>query len=370
LWLALTLPFVVATQTLIRPPNVEAPPLWLRPIVALDAIAFYLWKIVAPLGFAPDYSRTPQWLIRRGPVMVTWVVPILFGAIVWWLSRRRGLRAAALAIVFVAPLLPVLGLVPFHYQEYSTVADRYVYLPMLAVAAAVAWLVAVRRAVVYAVVALVIVAAILSNRQTGVWRDTDALFAHTLAINPNSIAAHNAMGQAVLDQSPPDLETAGEHFLAALEAHPYSAGARANYANVLLLQGRIGEALPHYRTANAARPNDPRIVNNYAVALIRSGRANEAFQLLLACVTNALPAIAGEMRHYANLHVNLATLHAAGGKLTEAESHYHQALRLQPQFAPALKGLDELRRRQNAPTTSPATQSATAPHSATAPAAR
>src|SRR5688500_11290452 len=58
LWLALTLPFVVATQTLIRPPNVEAPPLWLRPIVALDAIAFYLWKIVAPLGFAPDYSRT------------------------------------------------------------------------------------------------------------------------------------------------------------------------------------------------------------------------------------------------------------------------------------------------------------------------
>jgi tetratricopeptide (TPR) repeat protein len=259
--------------------------------------------------------------------------------------------------------------VPFHYQEYSTVADRYVYLPMLAVAASVAWIVAVRPPVAYGVAALVIVAAILSNRQTGVWRDTDSLFAHTLAVNPHSIAAHNAMGQAALEHSLPDLETAGEHYLAALEAHPYSAGARANFANVLLLQGRIGEALPHYRTANAARPNDPRIVNNYAVALIRSGRANEAFQLLLACVTNAPPAIAGEMRHYANLHVNLAMLYAAGGKLTDAESHYNQALRLQPQFAPALKGLDELRRR-NAVTTSPTTQPATAPHPATIPAAR
>src|SRR5688500_10078933 len=106
LWFVLTLPFVVLTQTMIRPPTVHAPPLWMRPIVALDAIAFYLWKLVAPLHLAPDYGRTPQWLIREGPVTFTWIVPVAIAAVIWWFSRRRGFRAAALVVVFVAPMLP------------------------------------------------------------------------------------------------------------------------------------------------------------------------------------------------------------------------------------------------------------------------
>jgi hypothetical protein len=37
-----------------------------RPIVALDAVAFYLWKLVWPWRLLVDYGRTPQWLIE-GP---------------------------------------------------------------------------------------------------------------------------------------------------------------------------------------------------------------------------------------------------------------------------------------------------------------
>ena len=49
----------------------------------------------------------------------------------------------AAAGIFVGGLLPTLGFIPFLYQDYSTVADRYMYLPMLGVSLALAaWLAA------------------------------------------------------------------------------------------------------------------------------------------------------------------------------------------------------------------------------------
>src|SRR5207237_1334575 len=56
------------------------------------------------------------------------------------LRRRCGSRLA-LAGILVALLFvsPVLGLVPFHFQAFSTVADHYLYPAMLGVALVAAW---------------------------------------------------------------------------------------------------------------------------------------------------------------------------------------------------------------------------------------
>ena len=40
--------------------------------------------------------------------------------------------------MFVAFLLPTLGLVPFAFQAHSTVADRYAYLPLIGIGLVVA----------------------------------------------------------------------------------------------------------------------------------------------------------------------------------------------------------------------------------------
>lgn len=367
LWLALAIPFVIATRVMLRPPTAYVPALWLRPLVSLDAVAFYLWKLVFPRELAPDYGRTPRWLVHDGPLLLTWLVPAALATIIWWLGRRTGAwrPAAALMTLFIAAMLPVLGLVPFHYQEFSTVADRYLYLPTLAVAIAIAWLVAARRWAGWIVAAIVIVLAVLSNRQVQVWRSSQTLFAHTLQVNSGSLAAHNAFGGDAIARS--DYDTALGHFQTALAAHPGNEAAHSNLANMLMLHGRIGEALQHYEVAAKVRPYAPRIINNYAVALARSGRIDDAVARLQASIENAPPAIGSEMREYANLHVNLAIIFAAVGRLNDAQRHIEEALRLQPGLAEARMVQEEIRHRR---ATGAATQPAISTRPATAPADR
>jgi len=94
-------------------------------------ICFYAEKFLVPMGLCLDYGRTPH---------ACWPTPAR-RACGSRAPRDRGhlCRAAAcepsLAVMLVvAGLLPVLGLVPFTFQGFWAVADRYTYLPMLGAA--------------------------------------------------------------------------------------------------------------------------------------------------------------------------------------------------------------------------------------------
>ena len=54
-------------------------PLIDRPIVALDALGFYLIKVVFPIRLVPDYGRTPQWLLEHPAAALTIVAPAIVG---------------------------------------------------------------------------------------------------------------------------------------------------------------------------------------------------------------------------------------------------------------------------------------------------
>jgi len=41
------------------------PPMWARPLIAGDAVLFYLYKLALPLRFGPDYGRTPQAVLEH-----------------------------------------------------------------------------------------------------------------------------------------------------------------------------------------------------------------------------------------------------------------------------------------------------------------
>src|SRR5206468_8187950 len=119
----------------------------------------------------------------------TWMAPLFLVVIVWGVRDKAKWPLACL-LVFVAGVLPSLGLVPFDYQRYSTVADRYAYLAMLAPAVALAWVLARYPRTVYFGVAGAALAAmaVLSAVQTRPWRNTDTLFTYTLDRNPRSPA--------------------------------------------------------------------------------------------------------------------------------------------------------------------------------------
>jgi hypothetical protein len=193
-WIALWLLLAFATIAInasIQPfgPEQKPWPLWSRPLIAADALNFYLCKILVPIHLSFDYGRTPLAMLHdpllRGQLYWTWILPAVFALLAWRLLRPI---PALAALVFFLGLLPVLGLIRFAFQYYSTVADRYVYLPMLGVAMAAAWALSRygNRFLWCVAGAIVLAFMCLSFLQAGVWKNTDTLYAHALSLNPTN----------------------------------------------------------------------------------------------------------------------------------------------------------------------------------------
>ncbi len=193
LWWPITIAWMVVVR-LAQPTFGELHgPLLIRPLVALDALAFYVEKLVWPWKLCVDYGRTPSMAQDMGWLYWTWIVPVGVAGLLWWKGKRE---LAAAAVILVACVSPMLGLTPFLFQYYSTVSDHYLYLAMLGPALACAWLVAkypVMRAPALVVVGVL---AIRTVFQCGYWQDPQALYTRTREVNPHSFMAYNNLGNA------------------------------------------------------------------------------------------------------------------------------------------------------------------------------
>ena len=225
--------------------DVDAGPLWARPLIVGDSLAFYLGKLAWPFGLAIDYGRTPERVRASATFWVAWLAPAAIGLALFLMRRRHPTPAAAGAVFALAPL-PVLGLLPFMFQQYSTVADHYLYVAMLGPALLLAW--AVSRVPpggpLYAAVGAVgVVLALLAVRaadQAGVWRDSRTLFSHAVAVNPRSWPGWTNLG-GDYDLRRDD-ETAARMYRRSIEAQPNQLTAYSNLAMSLATLGRFDEA--------------------------------------------------------------------------------------------------------------------------------
>jgi protein O-mannosyl-transferase len=197
------IPLAVVARIVQHVNSFPPPGIWQRPFIAADAVTFYLGKLAVPLRLAPDYGRTPGVVLARSLTYAIPLLPLAIAALIWR-SRERLLWSAGL--IFLLALLPVSGLMVFQFQQFSTVADHYMYVPMLGVAVAAAWAFAWafawagqrwsgRTASVFAA-ALILGLAALSFRQAMYWRDDFALLPHALEVNPASAGVHNNFGVA------------------------------------------------------------------------------------------------------------------------------------------------------------------------------
>ena len=254
-WLLLTIPFVIIAK--LSQPESElgfVTPLWARPLIAGDASAFYLYKLFLPLRLAPDYSRSPEFVLQQSLTYFIWLIPFS-AAVLIWRGKRRWPWLVAAGGIFLVGSLPVSGLVPFRFQNSSTVADRYLYLAMLGPALALACVLCKRRS---ATVTLLCFAAIglfgvISAWQTRHWENEPSLFTHVLEINPRSWAAHYGLGRAFVRQG--KKSDAMEHFREAARLQPEFTKAHFSLAGLLVAEGSLGEAIVEYRQALRIAPN-------------------------------------------------------------------------------------------------------------------
>lgn len=309
-------------------------PAWfLRPLIAGDALAFYLYKLLWPAALAVDYGRSPQWLIDAGRwslYSLAWLTPLALLTTAWLLRRRFAPATTAVAVV-VAALLPVLGLLSFDFQYYSTTADHYVYVAMLGPAILLAALLQrnTGRPWQIATVCLIFACAARSHLQTYFWQDSTTLFAHTLQVNPTSIAGAVGVGNWHYDHGQP--QEALPYYDLALRTAPYDTEALDNRGNVLTSLGDYPAAIAAYRQALQRKPECAKFHYDLANALQKSGQSAEA--------ESAYRQALRLNPDYAQAWTNLGALYLQSGNLEQARDCFAKATQLNPQLAPAARGL-------------------------------
>ena len=199
-------------------------PVWQRLFVAGDALAFYLGKLAWPVALAADYSRMPAVVLGQWWGYVTWLAPVaVFAVAMLWRCRSRWALPAL--FWFALALAPVLGLLPFRYQIYSTVADHYAGLALFGPALALAGLALHARSTVprFLIVVVLLLLSAQSGLQTITWQSNIVFWQHTIAVNPSSYPAHVNLG-TVYDMLHKAPEAAAE-YQAAVRLRPDDAAA-------------------------------------------------------------------------------------------------------------------------------------------------
>jgi hypothetical protein len=181
--------------------NVSAAPLWTRPLIAGDALAFYVYKLLVPVRLCVDYGRSPADVISHGWFYFAWMIPTLAGFLLWRVRRSKPMLLTGALIFFIAAA-PTLGFTTFLFQRYSTTADHYLYLPMFGIACIVGELLRRQKSVAVwvgsATIALLLTC--LTIVQAGVWHNSRALFTHTAHVNPRSFMAQLDLASIAMEE--------------------------------------------------------------------------------------------------------------------------------------------------------------------------
>ena len=316
-------------------------PLWQRPFIAGDALAFYLAKLVYPLELAVHYSRSPRWVLDQPWAYIQWLAPAAVLAAAWWQRHRRPVLLAGVGIFFVA-LLPVWGLVPFVFQEYSTVADRYLYFPMLGPALALAGTLAVAfnrdesasspsagkswfsqssfLQWPLLLCSLVLFAcAALTFRQLGHWRDAIGLYEHTIAVNPRASIAHANLGALLKRQG--KVARAELHYREAVRLDPRALEAHLNLGVLLDEQGKSGEAAAYFEDVIAKGEKFADAYYHWGILLAGQGDTQKAEKVLRRGIV--------QKQTWAPLHVALGLVLIQRADNAQGKAEIEIARRLQ-----------------------------------------
>jgi Flp pilus assembly protein TadD len=314
-------------------------PLAQRPLVALDALSFYLRKIAWPTGLAADYGRRPQWLFAQPAFWLPGLLALALPAVLAFLpGRRTWLYALAL---FAAALSPVLGFLMFDFQAISTVADRYVHLAMLAPVLALAVLLATApaRAALLGGGALVLVLGVLSARDVRSWRDTETLFRRALEVNSRSHIAYAQLGVAAEEAG--RTSEAERLYRKSLELEPLYPIAGGNLGRILMGEQHLDEAIDLLRQVVRRNPDYPYAAQDLAVALRwRGERApEESRRKDYQEAETVLRDLARVQPGYAGGHLTLGRILFNDGRTAEALAEFAAVLAISPDSAEAHQGM-------------------------------
>jgi Flp pilus assembly protein TadD len=248
------------------------------------------------------YAARTMWPLRLSPLYPlplstnVELLPLALGiggiagiAVLAWRLRRSYPAILAGCAAYLALLAPVAGLMPTGVQAS---ADRYMYVPGVVIAIAAGLGIARlrlddRRRALAAVASVAVLAglAMLTQRQTGYWRDSITLWTRAAELDPrNDVATYNlavAFGEAGRDQEAmkwyeQTLALVADHDLARRSLTTLQAKGAERDADRLAAAGRVAEASDQYRRVLAMDPRRAHARAALGVLLTKRGEFDAA----------------------------------------------------------------------------------------------
>lgn len=303
---------------------------WRIPLILCHNIVFYLCKIVWPTNLSSHYPL-PNSLQLSDPMMLAGVIgtPVLIAVLL--ISLRWTAAALTGWLIFFIAILPTMQIVGFSNVIAS---DKFVYLPsiglLMFLASFLTWLSGVSalnksvpRCAVAAMILLIVAGseAVATRRYLAHWRDTMSLYNHMLTLAPDAAPLHNDLGIAL--QSDGKLIEAIEHYRRALRIRPDYAETHNNLGTALKTQRKLREAIQCYHRALQINANLVEAHYNLAMVFKEQGEPEEAIEHYRKALQRK-PSF--PEAHY-NLGIALASVH----KFDEAFAHLREAMRLKPE---------------------------------------
>ena len=310
--------------------SLDVVPLSLRLGNVLLSIVSYVAKAFWPSRLAAFYPY-PQAIP---------IVPVVGAALVLAAACLGVLRASRdrpyLAVGwlwFVVTLIPVIGIVQVGDQS---MADRYTYIPLIGLFMMVAWGIPdlsgrwrhARLFLPVAATGAVLACMVIARQQVGYWRNSVALWEHALKVTSNNDRAHRNLALAFFAAGKPDEAMA--QVLEAQRIRP-TVSEETNVGKVLAEQGKIDEAIPHYREASRLNPDNVEAHIALGGILARRGRMDEA-------IGEYREALRRDPRNLL-AHYNLGLALARKQQIDDAIAEFSEALHLKPDFVQALNSL-------------------------------
>jgi tetratricopeptide (TPR) repeat protein len=179
---------------------------------------------------------------------------------------------------------------------------------------------------------LCITYAVLARRQTRFWENSYDLWARAVAVDPHCVLGRTNLG--MLERQAGNIQTAIDHYEAALEVEPDSPILLNNYANALRYDPqRKGEAIGIMRRAVSLRPKQPDLHYTLANMLAEDGATREAIAEFHKCIK-----LKSEQPH-PKYYRALGQVYHRTRKLDAAEEAYEKSLELELRLNPKGPGV-------------------------------
>ena len=311
--------------------TIEKLPFLARLENVLVAYARYLGKLFWPENLAILYPYHTMW-----PALVVGLSGLLLLSVsLLAIARRRRSPFLLVGVFwFIGTLVPVIGLVQVGEQS---VADRYMYIPMIGTLIAIIWgvhelvcrwryanLVFPAAAIMVAVPCLLV-----TRQQISYWKNSETLFRRDLAVAGGNPTAHYKLAVALNEKA--DVDGAYQEFQEVLNLDPDNPYALYGMGIILMNKGRLDEAARRFQGTLKKMPDFAKAHNELGVVLGRQGKLDEAitqYQETLKLDPDWL-----------EVHNSLGVAYARTGRLDEAIHEFQAALKLDPENIGALYNL-------------------------------